>query len=152
MTEAALKTKAAKILVVLPDPFILDRQETTECITEGLMLGAYQFKKYRTTLEEDEVQSSVEEILIFTDKADAPVKKGLLKGRVAAAAGCAARDMANEPGNVWTPTRFAEFGRKLAKTYGFTCKVLSKKDMLRLKMGGILERADRGYADSRFNT
>ncbi len=46
--------------------------------------------------------------------------------------------MANEPGNVWTPTRFAEFGRKLAKTYKLTCKVLSRAEMLRLKMGGIL--------------
>jgi leucyl aminopeptidase len=46
--------------------------------------------------------------------------------------------MANEPGNVWTPTSFAEFGSKLAKTYGFTCKVLSKAEMLSLKMGGIL--------------
>ena len=64
--------------------------------------------------------------------------KGLNKGRIAALAGCTARDMANEPGNVWTPTRFAEFGRKLAKTYNFTCKVLSKADMQRLKMGGIL--------------
>jgi leucyl aminopeptidase len=46
--------------------------------------------------------------------------------------------MANEPGNVWTPTRFAEFGRKLAKTYNFSCRVLSKANMQRLKMGGIL--------------
>ena len=60
------------------------------------------------------------------------------KGRVAASAGCTARDMANEPGNVWTPTRFAEFARKLARTKNFSCKVLSKANMQRLKMGGIL--------------
>jgi hypothetical protein len=35
VSEAALKTKAAKILVVVPTPFILDKQETTECLTEG---------------------------------------------------------------------------------------------------------------------
>jgi leucyl aminopeptidase len=138
VSETALKTKAEKMLVVLPDSFILDRQETSECITEGLMLGAYQFKKYKKTIDKDEVQSRIEEILLCTEKADAPVKKGLEKGRVAAAAGCTARDMANEPGNVWTPTRFGEFGRKLAQTYGFTCRVLSKADMQRLKMGGIL--------------
>jgi len=138
VSGAALKTKAGKILVILPDSFILDRQETAECISEGLILGAYQFEKYKKTVKKDDVKSRIEEILLCTVKVDAPVKKGLEKGRVAASAGCTARDMANEPGNVWTPTRFAEFGRKLAKTKNFSCKVLSKANMQDLKMGGIL--------------
>ena len=138
VSATALKTRAEKILVVVPASFILNNQETTECITEGLVLGAYQFRKYKKTREEDEPQGAVKEVQLFTEKADKQVLVGLKRGRVAALAGCAARDMANEPGNVWAPTRFAEFGRKLAKTYNFTCKVLSKADMLRLKMGGIL--------------
>jgi len=138
VSETALKTKAAKILVVVPDSFLLDKQETTECLTEGLVLGAYQFRKYKKTKEEDEPQGTISEISVFTPKAEKPVLLGLNRGRIAALAGCTARDMANEPGNVWTPTRFAEFGRKLAKTYNFTCKILSRTDMLRLKMGGIL--------------
>ncbi len=138
VSATALKTRAKRILVVVPASFILDKQDTTECITEGLILGAYQFKKYKKTREEDEPQGAVEEVQLFTEKADKDVLLGLNRGRIAALAGCTARDMANEPGNIWTPTRFAEFGRKLAKTYNFTCRVLSKADMLRLKMGGIL--------------
>ena len=138
VSETALKTRAEKILAVVPDPFVLNHQETTECLTEGLMLGAYQFKKYKKTEREDEPQGAIKEIILFTEKAEKPVRKGLNRGRIAALAGCAARDMANEPGNIWTPSRFAEFGRKLAKTYNLTCKVLSKADMQRLKMGGIL--------------
>ncbi len=138
VSGTALKTQASKIMVVIPEPFILDRQETTECMTEGLMLGAYQFRKYKKTVEEDEPQSEITEILLYTDREKSAVKKGLTVGKVAALAGAAARDMANEPGNVWTPTRFAEFGRKLAKTYNFSCRVLSKANMQRLKMGGIL--------------
>lgn len=138
VSGTALKTQASKIMVAIPEPFILDRQETTECITEGLMLGAYQFRKYKKTVEEDEPQSEITEVLLYTDREKAAVNKGLTVGKVAALAGAAARDMANEPGNVWTPTRFAEFGRKLAKTYNFSCRVLSKANMQRLKMGGIL--------------
>ncbi len=138
VSGTALKTQASKIMVVIPEPFILDRQETTECMTEGLILGAYQFRKYKKTVEEDEPQSEITEILLYTDREKSAVKKGLTVGKVAALAGAAARDMANEPGNVWTPTRFAEFGRKLAKTYNFSCRVLSKANMQRLKMGGIL--------------
>jgi leucyl aminopeptidase len=138
VSQMALKTKASQIMAVMPESFILDRQESTECMTEGLMLGAYQFKKYKKTAEEDEPQSKIKEVLFFTDKEKGAVSKGLIRGRIAAQAGAAARDMANEPGNVWTPTRFAEFGRKLAKNYNFSCKVLSKANMQRLKMGGIL--------------
>ena len=138
VSGTALKTQASKIMVVIPEPFILDRQETTECMTEGLMLGAYQFRKYKKTVEEDEPQSEITEVFLYTDREKSAVNKGLTVGKVAALAGAAARDMANEPGNVWTPTRFAEFGRKLAKTYNFSCRVLSKANMQRLKMGGIL--------------
>jgi leucyl aminopeptidase len=138
VSETALKTKAEKILVVVPTSFILDKQEAIECICEGVILGAYQFRKYKKTKQEDETPGAIKEILLFVEKADKPVLLGLNRGKNAALAGCAARDMANEPGNVWTPNRFAEFGRKLAKTYNLTCKILSKADMLRLKMGGIL--------------
>ncbi|KPK00405.1 MAG: peptidase M17 [Desulfobacterales bacterium SG8_35] len=138
VSETALKTRAEKILVVVPGSFILDKQDTAECITEGLILGAYKFNKYKKDKPEDEPQGMVKEVQLFTEKAENSVLQGLNRGRIAALAGCTARDMANEPGNVWTPTSFAEFGRKLARTYDFTCKVLSKAEMKRLKMGGIL--------------
>jgi leucyl aminopeptidase len=138
ISSRALKTKAEKICVVIPDSFIMDPQETAECLTEGLLLGAYQFKKYQKNIEEDDNQHKITEILLYTDKAADRVKKGLKRGRIASQAGCVARDMANEPGNVWTPTRFADFGRKIAKRYDFSCTILSKSSMQRLKMGGIL--------------
>ncbi len=138
VSETALKTKAEKILVVVPEPFILEKQDAVECLTEGFILGAYQFKKYKKTKAEDDPGTSIAEIQIFTEKAEKDILQGLNRGRIAALSACAARDMANEPGNVWTPASFAEFGRKLARTYKLNCKVLSKTDMLRLKMGGIL--------------
>jgi len=138
VSETALKTKAEKILVVAPESFILEKQDAVECLTEGLILGAYQFKKYKKTREEDDPQVAIVEIQLFTEKAEKGILQGLNRGRIAALSACTARDMANEPGNVWTPASFAEFGRKLARTYKFNCKVLSKADMLRLKMGGIL--------------
>ena len=138
VSETALKTKTAKILVVVPEPFLLEQQDAVECLTEGLILGAYQFKKYKKTKEEDDPQGAIAEIQLFAEKAEKVILQGLNRGRIAALSACTARDMANEPGNVWTPTRFAEFGRKIAQTYKLNCKVLSKADMQRLKMGGIL--------------
>ena len=138
VSATALKTKASKIMAAIPESFILDRRETAECLTEGFMLGAYQFKKYIKSTEEDEPQGKINEVLLYTSKEKGAASKGLANGKAAALGGISARDMANEPGNVWTPTRFAELGRKLAKKYNFACKVLSKANMQRLKMGGIL--------------
>jgi len=138
VSETALKKKVGKVLAVMPESFLLDKHEVAECLTEGLMLGAYQFRKYKKTREEDEIQGDITEIQLYTERTNKNIQRGIKKGMIAALSGCAARDMANEPGNVWTPTRFAEFGRKLAKTYKMNCKVLSKADMQRLKMGGIL--------------
>ena len=137
VSKAAMKAKAKKILVAIPDSFILNMREVTECLVEGLGLGAYEFKKY-IKADEDDNQLQIDEILLYADQETQAVKKGVKLGTIASQAGRTARDMANEPGNVWTPTRFAEFGRELAKKYGFSCTVLSKSGMARLKMGGIL--------------
>ena len=49
-----------------PTSFILEKQDTVECLTEGLVLGAYQFKKYKKKEDEDEKQGEVKEIQVFT--------------------------------------------------------------------------------------
>ena len=137
VSQAAMKAKAKKVLVIIPDSFILDRLEVSECLAEGLGLGAYEFKKYMKA-DADDNQHQIDEILLYADQETAAVKKGVKSGSIASRAARAARDMANEPGNVWTPSRFAEYGRGLAKKYGFSCTVLSKSAMARLQMGGIL--------------
>ena len=58
---------------------------------------------------------------------------------IGALAACGARDMANEPGNYWTPSHFAEAGRELARKHDLlTCKVLEKAAMKKMGMGGII--------------
>ena len=46
--------------------------------------------------------------------------------------------MAKVPGNHWTPSHFADAGRKLATKYDLTCKVLGKSVMAKLGMGGMI--------------
>lgn len=137
VASAALKTKARRILLVAPDQLAFSTAEIAECLSEGLLLGAYRFRKYKTEQKEDEEPGRLDEILLYSAKA-AGARQGMKTGMIAARAGCSARDMANEPGNKWTPASFAAYGRKLARQYGFSCQVLDKADMKRLKMGGIL--------------
>jgi leucyl aminopeptidase len=134
---AGLKVK--NLMAVLPEHTGLADAEVAECVTEGLLLANYSFDLYRTKKKDDDAPAQIQELHLQDGGLDhEQVKVGMIQGERAARAACAARDMANEPGNAWTPRRFAEFGTKLAKEHGLECTVLDKAEMKKLGMGGIL--------------
>ncbi len=133
----ALKTRAARLLLVVPELSELAADEVAECLAEGVVLGGYRFDKYKTA-KEDEPVAHIKAVSFWGTARAATLRRGMDRGRVAAMNAWAARDMANEPGNHWTPNHFADYGRALAERRGLTCKVLDKAAMKRLGMGGIL--------------
>ncbi len=137
ISRAALTTKASSLLVQIPEHFDFDKQEMIECLTEGLLLGSYSFRKYKTKIEKDDEPGNIKEYFINTSKSKT-IEKAFNAGQVSASAVSAARDMANEPGNKWTPKSFADFGLALAKKYQMSCKIFEKAEMKRLGMGGII--------------
>lgn len=135
----ARAVKAKTVSVALPDFTGLSPQDAAECVAEGLVLGNYQFTKYRKNVPDDEKPSQVDEFVLHSSGLnERQARKGMKLGDTAARAACAARDMANEPGNGWTPQEFADFGRRLGRHKGMKCTVLEKEDMKKLGMGGIL--------------
>lgn len=135
----ARRVKADSVLAVLPPFTSLAADEVAECVTEGLLLGNYLFARYKKEKKDEEPQVQVRQFLLQGGGlAPARVRAGMTRGSRAAAAVCAARDMANEPANYWTPARFAEYGRTLAGEKGLKCTVLDKAALKRLGMGGIL--------------
>ncbi len=140
IAKQAGTVKARDVLVILPKNFLLAADEIAECLTEGLLLGNYRFDFYKTPAKEDAEKSArVESFLLhsagFSSKA---VREGMHRGKALAEATVAARDMANQPGNVWTPASFAEYAMKLCKKGRLKCKVLDKAALRKLGMGGIL--------------
>jgi leucyl aminopeptidase len=138
VAQKALALKAEKLFLVVPEELPFPVDEMAECLSEGLILGSYQFKKYK---KEDEEKKSVEikRISLFVnDAALVHARKGVKRGLAAANAGVAVRDMANEPANVWTPQAFADYGEKIAREGNLACRVIEKDEMKQLKMGGIL--------------
>lgn len=138
ITQQAGKVKAKKIMICLPEIMGIAAKEVAECISEGVLLGDYRFLKYKKNDPEDESYQGLEEIRLFVMSSTDALLKGMRAGQVAALAAREARDMANEPGNCWTPSHFAAHGRMLAKKYSLKCTVLDKDDMKRMGMGGIL--------------
>ncbi len=138
IAQQAAKIKAKKIMICPPEIMGIRAREVTECLNEGVLLGDYRFLKYKKDDPEEESYRGLDEILFFVSASTDARQKGMRAGQVAALAAREARNMANEPGNGWTPSHFAAHGRMLAKKYSLKCTVLDKDDMKRLGMGGIL--------------
>ena len=138
VVSCAMETKASKLLLVAPELTDLSNEEVGECLAEGMILGGYRFLKYKTRQKGDEKPNIIKTVSFYFGKESAAAKRGIKKGQAAAEAACAARNMANEPANFWTPNHFAEYGRGLADKYGLKCKIIDKSAMKKLKMGGLL--------------
>ncbi|RZJ26371.1 MAG: leucyl aminopeptidase [Haliea sp.] len=61
-----------------------------------------------------------------------------------------ARELANLPPNVATPTRLGEEAKKLAKAHGFQCEVLGPKEVAKIGMGSFMAVAQGSREPLRF--
>lgn len=106
--------------------------EATLALAEGIMLSNYQFLKYFK--EAEDMKYALEAIAI---KGDFTAKQiGDLNHTIKAVYW--ARTMVNEPVNFLNATRLAREIEKLGKEAGFSVKVLERKEIEALKMGGLL--------------
>lgn len=134
----AAELKAEKLFLCLPEVAGLSEEEVGECFVEGILLGDYRFLKYKKADKKEPPFQFIKEIQIYASGRGKGLRRGMLLGEQAALAGRKARDMANEPGNGWTPSSFADYAQTLSKKYKMSCTVLEKQDMQKLNMGGIL--------------
>jgi leucyl aminopeptidase len=132
----AMKLKTGRLRIEMVEGLDIGAEDIARGLSEGLIMCSYCFDKYKKEDPEDK-KYRLKEVVLHTTAATS-VKKGVKRGTAAALAVNIARDMANEPGNFWTPTHFAETGKALAKEKGLTCTVLEKAAMKKLGMGGIV--------------
>lgn len=142
-----LKTRAEEATIVVPD---LDGAEALTpgaagALAEGLLLGSYRFRKYQSSgaaKPETEPEENSEEREPILRRISIAGPRGIAgavdQATTLAAAVWTARDMANEPGNGWTPDDFAAYGRQLARQYKLKATIIDRAAMARLGMGGIL--------------
>lgn len=135
ISKIAKKQKAKKICVVLPEN--IENPSVMQWVTEGIILGEYEFEKYKEKKEKD-TYDGIAKVVFSVKKQKQSYRKKLSNGVNGAYAACSARNMANEPGNHWTAASFASYAKKLAGKTDLKCTVLGKGEMQKLKMGGIL--------------
>ncbi len=136
IAEKAKSCKAKSVGMKLPEFKGIEPDNSAEHLVEGVILGDYQFYRYKK--EDKDKFPGIRRLTLFGAKEVKAVREAVARGENSGHATRSARDMANEPGNVWTAAMFAEHAEKLAVEYGLQCTVLEKTEMESLGMGGLL--------------
>jgi leucyl aminopeptidase len=139
VAKTAKKHRDRNIGVVLPyvvDP--LNAEETTRVAADALAQADYKYDAYITT-NKDEKPPAIAATLVPSDGVDGKRAKKLEAESRALANGVrTVRDLGNTPSNILTPTRLAERAEQVAKSVGVKCTVYGKRDIEKMKMGGLL--------------
>lgn len=136
ISQQAAKVKSDDILVVVPSWLKEHAVYLAGCLTEGILLGNYRFDKYKKKDETNGAYAGIGHVAIHTQGRS--FRKEIDKVQRRCRSVAIARDMANEPGNKWTPDDFAQYAADLAKKSDLKCRVLGKDQIKKLGMGGIL--------------
>jgi leucyl aminopeptidase len=123
--------------------------EIAQAITEGAVLGGYQFTTYRS---EDTAAKEVGLMtLLVPQKSQVRQSaEGVRRGLATAEATMFVRDLCNHPSNVMTPARIAAEAKAIAGQEHLTLKILEQKDMEQLGMGALLGVARGSHEPPKF--
>ena len=112
----------------------LAESDVAQAVTEGLILGLYRFDRHLHPKEPPNAISAAQ--ILGADAA--AVAEGVRVGTILAQATNFARDMANEPSNLLTPTEMAARAESLARETGLEIQILEEADAAELGMGSFL--------------
>ena len=157
------KNKIKNAVIAAPILTNPQRGHYLKAVAEGLLLGSYEFDKYKTggdtkdeiavgndnnektnkinnvtSRNEAEIANNAEKISVTIFSAVANAKEILAEAEIICGAICHARDLANEPGNVMYPEALAQEAVKTAGKFALEAEVLSAKEMQKLGMNAIL--------------
>jgi len=146
IAKVAKKQRDRNIIVVLP--YVLPKLgagDTTRVVADALAASDYKYDIYIT--KKDEKSLPVSASLVPPPGVDAKHAKQLDDEAKAIAAGIrTVRDLGNAPGNLATPTFIGERAEEVAKHAGIKCTVYGRREIEKMKMGGLLA-VNRGSAE-----
>ena len=115
----------------------LGAEETTRVAAEALAASDYKYDIYIT--KKDDKSLPIRASLVPPDGVDAKRAKQLDDEAKAIAAGVrTVRDLGNGPGNLVTPTFLGQRAEEVAKSVGIKCTVYGRREIEKMKMGGLL--------------
>jgi leucyl aminopeptidase len=111
--------------------------EAVQAAAEGLGLGSYRFRRYKTG---DDDGAPVERVTVLgSARWDArAARDAVARAEVLVDAACWARDLVNTPAGDLPPAEIAKAAQAMAKQVGLTCKVWNENQLAQGGFGGIL--------------
>jgi leucyl aminopeptidase len=108
-------------------------------LVEAIGDSRYQYVKRPKAADDKKPPREFKLTILCSDRASAnQARKGANTGLAIDNGKSLAKDLANMPGNVCTPTYLANQAKKLAKSHKLKVKILNEKDMEELGMGSLL--------------
>jgi leucyl aminopeptidase len=145
--RTAKKHRDTKIALLFP--YLLprmDEQATALAVADAAAHSDYKYDRYITVRKEQKRYPIAATVVA----PDADAKRLTSRAKMLARAVETVRDLGNTPPNELTPARLAERAQEVCKAVGVKCTVYGKKEVERMKMGGLLA-VNRGSAeDPRF--
>lgn len=125
----------------------LPDEDKAELLATNFELANFEFIEYKTPPEDG--WNFVEEIVI-TGRLNGSVKDAFRKGQIVGDGVNLSRRLANTPAGDLTPDSFAKEVRKIFRGTGVKVKIFNKKDIEKLRMGGILGVSKGSENEPRF--
>jgi len=145
------QAKSGAFAVALPSivPHGASPIDVGQTMTEGAILGSYQFTAYRSDAP---TGKGVTAMTVLAPQKDhlGQLSEGIRRGVATAEATVYVRDLCNHPSNVMTPTRIASEAKTVAKEVGVNLKILEQKEMEKLGMGALLGVAKGSHEPPKF--
>jgi len=136
---SVLRSAGARDIVIASDGLGADAAEIGQALTEGSVLGLYRFLKYKTNEENDRAKD-IQTITLLTRNASSKkaLEAGVRTGLAIAESAMMVRDMVSSPPKDMTPAVIAAKAKEIGRQFRLTVRVLERRQMEKLGMGGLL--------------
>ncbi|MDT5091256.1 MAG: leucyl aminopeptidase [Mycobacterium sp.] len=105
---------------------------------EGLILGAYRFKEFRSAKTAPKEEVRLSDITVLAPDTKAPTKAAAARASAVAAAVATARNLINTPPSHLFPAEFASRAQALAEAAGLEVEILDEKALAKKGYGGVM--------------
>ena len=150
--KTAKKQRDRSIAVVVPyEVPDLDAPDSTRVFADFLAQADYKYDTYITTKKDEDGRGPISATLIPLDDLDAKQVKQIDSESRAIRSGIrTVRDLGNAPANLVTPSYIADRAEQVAREAGVKCTVYGKKEIEKMKMGGLLAVNQGSAQEPRF--